>query len=61
MFRPIKATKVTHFCGTLSITLGSEGSCLNFARDINKTKEKKGFHPHYSVRLDLDYISFVFI
>ena len=48
MFRTIKATKVSHFCGTPSIILGSEGSCLNFARDIHKTKDRfpSSFIPH---------------
>ena len=49
MCRTIKATEVSHFCGTPSIILGSEGSCLNFARDICRTKEKTGFHPHSSL------------
>ena len=49
MCRTIKATKVSHFCGTPSIILGSEESCLNFAQDIRRTKEKTGFHPHSSL------------
>ena len=48
MFRTIKATKVYNFCGTPSITFKSEGSCLDFSQDIEKTTERNGLHPHSS-------------